>query len=126
MEILLDTNFVITCAKQKIDFESIVNGMTDEEIKWIVPDEVLRELRGLRLSKGKGLDAKSIDLAIKMIQNISYSVVKLSDSSSDVDTKIANYVKDKSIILATLDKGLKVRVGNRILTVRGKKGLEII
>ena len=61
-----------------------------------------------------------------MIQNISYSVVKLSDSSSDVDTKIANYVKDKSIILATLDKGLKVRVGNRILTVRGKKGLEII
>src|SRR3989344_6504343 len=126
MEILLDTNFVITCAKQKIDFESIVNGMTDEEIKWIVPDEVLRELRGLRLSKGKGVDAKSIDLAIKMIQNISYSVVKLSDNASDVDTKIANFVRDKPIILATLDKGLKVRVGNRILTVRGKKGLEII
>ena len=126
MEILLDTNFVITCAKQKIDFESIVNGMTDEEIKWIVPDEVLRELRGLRLSKGKGLDAKSIDLAIKMIQNISYSVVKLSDNASDVDTKIANFVRDKPIILATLDRGLKARVGNRILTIRGKKHLEII
>lgn len=127
MEILLDTNFIITCAKNKIDYETIVNGITSEEVRWIVPREVLGELRGLRMNKAsrKG-DLDSIDLGIEILSKINARVLKISDKKLDVDTKIVNYIKDTPIVLATLDKGLKKRVKNRILTVRGKKNLQIV
>jgi|TARA_B100001971_G_scaffold210578_1_gene236363 rRNA-processing protein FCF1 len=126
MEILLDTNFIITCAKQGIDFDAFVNGITSEEVKWIVPEEVLSELRGLRSgNKVRKKDLEAIDIGLKMIQKINVKVLRISDKNLDVDTKIVNYIKDKPIILATLDKLLKSRVDNRILTVRGKKKLEI-
>ena len=71
MEILLDTNFIITCAKQGIDFNAFVNGMTSEEVKWIVPKEVLSELRGLRSgNKVRKKELEAIDVGIKMIQKI--------------------------------------------------------
>jgi len=126
MEILLDTNFIITCAKQGIDFDAFVNGITSEEVKWIVPKEVLAELRGLRSgNKIRKKDLEAIDVGIKMIQKMNVKVIRISDKNTDVDTKIVNYIKDKPIILATLDKLLKARVKNRILTVRGKKKLKI-
>ena len=127
MKILIDTNFVLTCAKQKIDFDAIMNGLTSEEVQWIVPEEVLGELRGLKFGgriKIKDLNAATI--GIEIIEKLGVNVVKLSDTASDVDTKIANYIKDKPIILATLDKGLQKRTNNKILTIRGKKHLEII
>jgi rRNA-processing protein FCF1 len=126
MEILLDTNFIITCAKQGIDFNSFVNGITSEEVKWIVPKEVLSELRGLRSgNKVRKKELEAIDVGIKIIQKMNVKVLRISDKDTDVDTKIVNYIKDKPIVLATLDKLLKTRVKNRILTVRGKKKLEI-
>ena len=126
MEILLDTNFIITCAKQGIDFNAFVNGITSEEVKWIVPREVLSELRGLRSGyKVRKKELEAIDVGIRMIQKMNVKVLRISDKDSDVDTKIVNYIKDKPIVLATLDKLLKARVKNRILTVRGKNKLEI-
>ena len=126
MEILLDTNFIITCAKQGIDFDAFVNGITSEEVKWIVPEEVLSELRGLRSgNKIRKKELEAIDVGIKVIQKMNVKVLKISDKNTDVDTKIVNYIKDKPIVLATLDKLLKARVKNRILTIRGRKKLEI-
>jgi|TARA_B100001971_G_C17962381_1_gene418117 rRNA-processing protein FCF1 len=126
MEILLDTNFIITCAKQGINFDAFVNGITSEEVKWIVPKEVLAELRGLRSgNKIRKKELEAIDVGIKVIQKMNVKVLKISDKNTDVDTKIVNYIKDKPIVLATLDKLLKARVKNRILTIRGRKKLEI-
>jgi len=127
MRILIDTNFVLTCAKQKIDFDSVMNGLTSEEVTWIVPEEVLAELRGLRHGgRIKIKDHNAATIAIEILEKLGAEVIKLSDTASDVDTKIANYVRGESIILATLDKGLKNRVDNKILTIRGKKSLEVI
>jgi len=127
MKILIDTNFVITCTKQKIDFDAIMNGLTTEKVEWIVPEEVLGELRGLKIGgRIKIKDRNAADIAIQIIAELGVEVVKLSDTADDVDTKIANYLRDEDIVLATLDKGLKSRVKNKILTIRGKNNLELI
>jgi len=127
MKILLDTNFILTCAKQKIDFDAIMNGKTSEEVKWIVPEEVLQELRGLKIGgKIKIKERNAASVGIEIVTTLGAEVVKLSNTANDVDTKIVNYIIDKPIILATLDKNLKSRVKNKILTIRNKKNLEII
>ena len=52
MKIILDTNFVLTCVKQKIDFAELAEQLFDEPIEWIVPQEVLNELGNLKDQKG--------------------------------------------------------------------------
>lgn len=127
MKILLDTNFIITCAKQNIDFDAIMNGITSEEVEWIVPEEVLGELRGLQFGgKIKIKELNAVTIGIEIVTRLGVEVVKLSDTANDVDTKIVNYLHGKDIVLATLDKFLKSRVKNKILTIRGKKNLELI
>lgn len=127
MKILLDTNFILTCAKQKIDFDAIMNGRTSEEVKWIVPEEVLKELRGLkRGGKIKIKERNAVSIGIEIVTKLGVKVVKLSNTGDDVDTKIVNYLRGKNIILATLDKNLKSRVKNRILTIRNKKNMTLV
>ena len=53
MEILLDTNFAITCINQKVDFFNIACQMIDEQVNWLIPDKVLQELKKISLSKEK-------------------------------------------------------------------------
>ena len=127
MEILLDTNFIVTCAKQKIDFPSIANKIIDEKIEWIVPQDVLNELGNLKDRTGiKTIDKKAAKLSFEILQNLNPRIVELSGKNPNVDIKIVNYILKKPIVLATLDKGLKERVDNQILTIRGKKSLELI
>jgi len=127
MKILLDTNFIITCAMQKINFDAIMNGLTSEEVKWIVPEEVLTELRGLKFGgKIKIKERNAVTIGIEIIEKLGVKVVKLSETANDVDTKIVNYIKDKPIVLATLDKALQKRTSNKILTIRGKNNLAFI
>ncbi|MCK5449613.1 hypothetical protein KAI32_02005 [Candidatus Pacearchaeota archaeon] len=127
MKILLDTNFILTCIKQKIDFNSITNDLFDEPIEWIIPQEVLDELKNIKDKKGiKILDKNSAKLSLEILQTINHKIIKLPGNNPNVDIKIKNYISEKKIILATLDKNLKKRVTNKILTIRNRKNLEII
>ena len=127
MEILLDTNFILACAKQKIDFDSLAEDILDEPVEWLVPQEVLNELGNIKENPNqKGADKDAAKFSFELLQNIKPKIIELNGKSPNIDINIVNYIFDKPIILATLDKGLKGRVKNRILTVRGKKGLELI
>ncbi|MEA3248304.1 MAG: hypothetical protein U9Q73_01215 [Nanoarchaeota archaeon] len=127
MKILLDTNFILTCVKQKIDFESITNDISDEPIEWIIPQEVLDELRNLKDKKKiKVKDKNAAKLSLEILKVIKPKIIKLQGRNPNVDIKIVNYISGGEIILATLDKNLKKKVTNKILTIRNKKGLEII
>lgn len=128
MEILLDTNFILTCIKQKIDFDEITNEITTEKIEWIIPQNVLDELGNLKDRPGMKIqDKESAKLSFEILQSIKPKIIELPGKNPNVDIKIVNYILDKpKIILATLDKGLKSRVKNKILTIRGKNNLEII
>ncbi len=120
-DLLIDTNFLIYCVKQKIDlFEhASLNGF-----KVIVPDEVIKELDKFEVSKKTGLGRYA--KLVKRILSIS-DFEKVSLGKSYVDKGIVNYLKDKpEVILATLDEGLQKKVKNSIMIIRQKKKLEIV
>ena len=125
MKILLDTNFILTCVKQKIDFVDIAGTLIDEGIEWIVPQQVLNELGNLKDKSGIKLkDRQAAKLSFDILQQINPDIVDLG-KNPNVDIAIVNYIMNKDIILATLDKGLQSRVDNNVLTIRGKSFLEI-
>jgi len=127
MKILIDTNFAITCAKNKIDFPSVANDIIDEKIEWLVPQDVLNELGNIKDKTGtKEKDKKAAKLSFEVLQDLSPEIINLPGKNPNVDIKIVNYIIDKEIVLATLDKNLKSRVNKKILTVRGKNNLELI
>ena len=128
MNILLDTNFIVTCVKEKIDFNSQINDIIDEKINWIIPEDILNEIKDLSQRKGlKILDKRSAEVALDLIGIIDKKKIKLVGNNPNIDVKIAEYLRrNKDVVLATLDKGLKKRVKNKILTIRSRKKLEII
>ena len=109
--VLLDTNFILTCIKQKIDFFEELRFMGFEII---IPDRVIDELKKLKQT-----------LALKLLEKNNFKKIILI--GKDVDNSIINYAKkNPEIIIATLDKELSNKLKNRKIIIRGKKKLEII
>lgn len=134
VEIVLDTNFILTCVKQKIDFAEIAGQVVDGKIDWIVPQQVLNELGQLKDRAGmKVADKQAASLAFDILQMLDASVVDLG-KNPNVDIGIVNYILGTDRVVATMDRGLKGRlaagakdgVENRILSIRGKDWLELV
>ncbi len=125
MKVLLDTNFLLTCAKQKVDFAELIGEQVDEKIEWIVPEEVIAELTELSERKGmKGADKDAAKMALLLADKMGYELVRINNKN--VDVGIADFIRGKLIALATLDKGLKKRVDNTIITISDKRQVQII
>ncbi|MFH1310892.1 MAG: hypothetical protein ABIH65_00620 [Nanoarchaeota archaeon] len=108
---ILDTSFILTCVRQKIDF---FYWLKTEGIRIIIPEQTLREL--------EGLGAK---LALRIIEKNEFILIKIP--GKDADSAIINFAKkNPEAIVATLDNGLKKKIKNRKLIIRQKKKLEII
>jgi rRNA-processing protein FCF1 len=108
---LLDTNFILTCVKQKIDFfeEFYLNG-----IEPIIPKEVIAELKKLRKES-----------ALKLLEKSIFQIISLS--GKNVDNAIVNFAKkNPEIIIATMDKDMRRKIKNPKMGIRNKKKLEII
>ncbi|MBU3924020.1 MAG: hypothetical protein KJ592_03825 [Nanoarchaeota archaeon] len=130
MQILLDTNFILTCVKQKIDIDESLNNLTSEPIEYLIPQDVLNEIEKL---KQKNSTKTTATLSQQILQTLNPKIIDLPTKNPNVDVKIANYLLSKEVdkkpgflILATLDKNLKQRVKNKILTIRNKTHLEFI
>lgn len=125
MRVLLDTNFLLTCAKQKVDFASLISEQIDEKLEWIIPEEVIEELTELSDRKGmKGKDKEAAKLALMLAERMGYESVRLNNKN--VDVGIADFIRGKLIALATLDKGLKKRVDNTLIVISDKRQVQIV
>ena len=112
-KVVLDSSFILTCVKQKIDFF--------EEIKLIgmlilIPKQVIREI--------KGIDNSNSKLALRIIQKNKFKEIDLGKGK--VDNLLINFAKKKDVIVATLDREIKKKTKNPKLIIRGKKSLEIL
>ena len=115
-QVILDTSFILTCVKQKIDFLEELKFMG---LKILVPKQVLGELSGIATSK------KEAELALHILGEKGYNLVDIG--SKNVDEGIIKYVeKDKDVFVATLDKGIKKKLANSVVVIREKKRLEIL
>jgi rRNA-processing protein FCF1 len=130
MKILLDTNFAVTCTRQKIDFFSLASEIIDQEIQWLIPQQVLQEIKELSNNRSQTIkDRRAAILFLEMLD--SYSSVAGVINIINLDKKIVDNAivdfckKNNDVILATLDKRLKSRVRNQILTIKGKNFIGI-
>ena len=116
MKILLDTNFIITCLKFKIDLFSEINRNCHFKYDIFILDESIEELKKLKSKLSLGLIEK---FKIKIIA---------TNENLDTDSLILK-TSDKDTIVATQDKELKRRLkvkGIKVLVIRQKKYLKII
>ena len=108
---LLDTNFILTCIKQKIDFFEELRFMGFEII---IPDRVIDELKKLKQT-----------LALKLLEKNNFKKIILI--GKDVDNSIINYAKkNPEVLIATLDKELQEKLKNKKIVIRGKRKLAIV
>ncbi len=125
MRVLLDTNFLICCSKQKIDFDSLADELFEENVEWIIPEEVLIELKNFSERKGEKVkDRDAAKFALEYLTSIDFKKVKLN--CEDVDDGIVDFVKNSDFILATLDKELKRRANVKNLVIRSKSYLKVV
>lgn len=120
MKVILDTNFILTCVKQKIDFF--------EELKFmgmiiLVPKQVVREVTSLSTNRSKiGENAR---FALKLLKENRFEEVDLKNKN--VDKGLIQFTeKNPDVLIATLDRELKKKIINSKIVIREKKRLEVI
>ena len=123
MKIILDTNFILTCIKNKIDFlEAEDFGIL------VIPEQVLAELKKLR-ERDKSKNSKNAELAVKIISKNKDKLKTICLDRKFVDAGIKNYVNNnRNVIIASLDKSLKKELKNKakFLVIKNMKRLEVV
>ena len=120
MEVLLDTSFIISCVRKKIDFISQLEG---EGFKVVLPREVLQELKDLRVApKESHADRIAIDIALVMFEGNKIKKTPLGGQS--VDDGLIEKGKQGAFI-ATLDNGIKREVANKIVIFNSSKSVGV-
>ena len=68
MKIILDTNFLVYCAKQKIDYKEEIDNLVKENYELVATTQVVRELRELKEKAKKFSDRLGAELALKLLK----------------------------------------------------------
>jgi hypothetical protein len=123
-KVLLDTNFILSCTKKKIDFfrEILLMG-----IEIIIPEEVIKEIKNIEVSNQKLKDKDAAKLSLILLKINKFQKITLN--TKDVDKGIINFaLNNPEIIIATLDKEIKTKLKkkNHLLIIRGENQLEIM
>jgi len=110
-KVLLDTNFIVSCIKQKIDF---FNYFKMNGFKVLIPKQVLWELNNIPNS----------EFYKNILKKNKFSEIDIG--KGHVDNKIINYLKNRpEIFIATLDAELKKNLKNKKIIIRKRKVLNI-
>ncbi len=121
MEVILDTNFVIYCIKEKIDF---ISQLKEMGFQIVMPREVFQELKNLKTKTGtKRVDKESIDIALKMFSEGDVKKVSLGNNTY-ADEGLIKKGKE-GVYIATLDAGIRRNVPNRVIILNAQKRVAI-
>ena len=117
MKVVMDTSFLITSVKFKIDFFTELSGN-----KLFVPDKVIEELKYLSKNKGKkGTNAK---VALKIIKSRRIDVL---EADNNVDDSLVSFGRE-GYAIATQDIKLKRKLKKenvKLIYVKQKKYVKI-
>lgn len=121
-QVLLDTNFILTCIKQKIDF---FREIPEKGIEILIPTQVIEEIKRLANSTKKMKFRDDARLAEVILEKNEFKEIDIRGKYADKG--IIKYAKEHSrLIVATLDREIKIKLMNEIMVIRGKKKLDII
>lgn len=120
MEVLLDTNFIISCLMKKIDFFAELEVMG---FKVLVPREVLQEMKDLKKdSRTSHVERIAIELAFELLGAKKIKKTKLGGKNVD-EGLIAK--GRAGAYIATLDRGIKIKVPNKVVILSAEKKLGV-
>lgn len=120
MEVILDANFIISCIIKRIDF---LDELKQLGFVPVLPREVMQEMKDLkRGGKTSREERAAIDIAFKMFEDA--KIKKLSFGSGKVDDALIKKGK-QGVYIATLDRGIKREIPNRIVIMDAQKKLGI-
>lgn len=122
--ILIDTNFLVECAKNKVDIHSELTRILDFSFEVAILDRTMEELDTI-IARGKkeGQYAKLVK-TILMTKKVSV----LPTPGGHTDTLLLNKA-DENNIIATMDKALKQKLkkkGQDVVIIRGEKKLALM
>ncbi len=139
MKIILDTNFLIYCAKEKIDYIEKLGNMFHEHFDLVVPQQVIAELKKVmtkksekipfvkrvpRFRKTTGRDKEAASLALQILEKyISESIISIIKAEGKtVDQTLINLAQeDKKNIVCTLDREMRRILGRVVLMNKNKQ-----
>ena len=118
MEVIVDTNFIISCVRKNIDF---LSQLEDQGFEVRVPREVMDELKDLRFRRGQE-DRFAIDLALQMFEKKKVKKIKLGHRRVD-EGLIAK--GKQGIHIATLDREIRRNIPNAIIIYSAQKSVGV-
>jgi rRNA-processing protein FCF1 len=120
MRIFLDTNFLIYCAKQNIDYMAEINriSVTDKEI--CILKQNIRELQFITKNNIRQIDRKNAELCLKLIKHNKIRIIKFKDEKYADEALLE--LERQGAVIATNDKKLKEQLRKKI-TIKGLKSL---
>lgn len=108
---VIDTSFIIAALEKKIDFFEDISGMG---FQILIPEQVVKEL-----------DSLGAGLALRILEKKQFELIHFP--GKDADSAIISFAKkNPEAVVATLDLGLKKRVKNKKMIIRGRKKIEVI
>ncbi|MDD5193144.1 MAG: PIN domain-containing protein [Candidatus Nanoarchaeia archaeon] len=137
MKIILDTNFLVYCSKNKIDYREDIGNLINEGFELVVPEQVVEELKKIsqkpkekhsgflkkrnpRFRKTTARDRDAANLALQLLDFNKIKIVKTT--GRNVDDAIINLAeKDKKNIVCTLDREMRHILGRVILINKFKR-----
>ena len=121
--LLLDSSFIISATKEKIDFFEEL-----QEYKIIIPEQVIDEIFRISNSKQSIKNRQAAELALKILKTCEHKFKKIDLGKGHVDKQIVKYSKDhKALFIGTLDKELRSKfTKGKVITIRGKNKFEVV
>ena len=118
MKIILDTNFLIYCAKQKIDYAEEIRILIPGKYELVVLSQVIKELKDLEAKAKKYSDREAASLALRLLK---LNKVKTTRGKGKLaDDAIVK--ESRGNIIATVDLALARRVEKSIV-IKARKRL---
>jgi len=117
-KVILDTNFLIYCAKQKIDYVDKIRSLVTGKYELVTVKRVVDELERLRVKAKKFSDRDAVGLALKLLKINGVKILEIDGKIAD-DAIIKLH---KGNIVATLDLNLAREVERGII-IRGRRTL---
>jgi len=124
MLVVLDTNFLLTCVKQKIDLFAQLAELCPG-YKIILLPQVFGEL--LNLSKSKKAEGEAAAVALQILEKKGISPEKSKEiKAKSADAALLSFDAPKNVI-ATLDRQLRAKFKSAsFLTIKGKKRIAFL
>ena len=130
-KIIIDTNFLISMVRFKIDLFSELQRICDFKYTVFIVNGIVNELEKLA-ETGKPKDKIAAMISLELIKKKKIKIIKTPSKNKrvkNVDLLILNLIKKGNFIVATQDKELKREIrkkGVPIIALRQKKYLKLI